>query len=391
MPEDRRRPLLTASDDHARNSSSCCVLEGQSLFTDDDQAEPSSLPSSADNSAGSSAGTATAWLHERLVVRRPQLAGILLPAMLVHIAWWSYVLPRHDLSLFRLAHNHPHPTDSSGSSGSSDSSGVPGYWMSVTMVFGSLVAGATSVGGAAVAFPVMTLVFGIAPAVARDFALMIQTVGMLSAAFAICYQRILVDWPCIFWCTLGGLVSTPAGLTALHVAGGLPPPISKTIFLSSWMAFGMALGLLNLQAGRPTHRITPFSTTNSRSSGVWKQAVYLIAGLLGGLLTVVSGSGMDLAGFAVQTLLFRVSEKTATPTSVILMAINTAVGFCFKGMWLGGMDAEAIDYWLVCVPVVTLGAPLGAWLASFAHRLCLGSLVITACVAQFAVGMCVLI
>ena len=37
-----------------------------------------------------------------------------------------------------------------------------------------MLAGATSEGGAAIAFPVMTLAFGIMPAVARDFSFMIQ-------------------------------------------------------------------------------------------------------------------------------------------------------------------------------------------------------------------------
>lgn len=84
------------------------------------------------------------------------------------------------------------------------------------------------------------------------------------------------------------------------------------------------------------------------------------------------------------------SEKTATPTSVILMAINTAVGFFFKGFWLGGMLPEAVGYWLVCVPVVTIGAPVGAWAASHAHRLCLAAGVIFADLAQFLIGMWIL-
>ena len=69
-------------------------------------------------------------------------------------------------------------------------SSVAGYWASITMVFGSLVAGATSVGGGAVAFPVMTLVLDVAPAVARDFSMMIQTVGMVAATFTILYQQV---------------------------------------------------------------------------------------------------------------------------------------------------------------------------------------------------------
>ncbi|MFT5200306.1 MAG: putative membrane protein YfcA, partial [Planctomycetota bacterium] len=49
------------------------------------------------------------------------------------------------------------------------------YFMSLTMAVGSFIAGATSEGGGAVAFPVMTLGFKIAPDVARDFSLLIQT------------------------------------------------------------------------------------------------------------------------------------------------------------------------------------------------------------------------
>jgi hypothetical protein len=63
--------------------------------------------------------------------------------------------------------------------------------MSITMIFGSMVAGATSEGGASVAFPVMTLVFGIAPVVARDFSFMIQSVGMTCASFTILYMGTL--------------------------------------------------------------------------------------------------------------------------------------------------------------------------------------------------------
>ena len=49
--------------------------------------------------------------------------------------------------------------------------------LSLTMVFGATVAGMTSEGGGSVAFPVMTLALEIQPGVARDFSLMIQSVG----------------------------------------------------------------------------------------------------------------------------------------------------------------------------------------------------------------------
>jgi uncharacterized membrane protein YfcA len=52
------------------------------------------------------------------------------------------------------------------------------YAMTITMIFGAFIGGATSEGGGAVAFPVMTLVLHLAPSIARDFSLMIQSCGM---------------------------------------------------------------------------------------------------------------------------------------------------------------------------------------------------------------------
>jgi uncharacterized membrane protein YfcA len=54
------------------------------------------------------------------------------------------------------------------------------YVLSLTMVLGATVGGMTSEGGGAVAFPVMTLALGIAPSIARDFSLMIQSCGQIN-------------------------------------------------------------------------------------------------------------------------------------------------------------------------------------------------------------------
>ncbi len=45
------------------------------------------------------------------------------------------------------------------------------------MIFGAMIGGATSEGGGAVAFPVMTLALGIPPSIARDFSMMCQSCG----------------------------------------------------------------------------------------------------------------------------------------------------------------------------------------------------------------------
>ena len=68
-------------------------------------------------------------------------------------------------------------------------------------------------------------------------------------------------------------------------------------------------------------------------------------------------------------LLPQVSEKTATPTSVVLMAINTVVGFLYRNYGQGGVEREAWSILLVCAPIVCFGAPLGSFIGSFVHRL----------------------
>lgn len=104
-------------------------------------------------------------------------------------------------------------------------------------------------------------------------------------------------------------------------------------------------------------------------------------------MTGLLGSGVDMVSFSVLTLLFSISEKVATPTSVVLMAINTSVGFYWRHLiqadvsqaghishnpsneptlpWNG---QEAWEYLAVCVPVVVICAPLGSLVASHFHR-----------------------
>ncbi|WP_428356321.1 hypothetical protein [Methyloprofundus sp.] len=70
---------------------------------------------------------------------------------------------------------------------------IHNYWqVSVTMVFGSIIAGATSEGGGAIAFPVFTKVLHIPPADAKVFSLAIQSVGMVAATVAIMRLQLLL-------------------------------------------------------------------------------------------------------------------------------------------------------------------------------------------------------
>jgi hypothetical protein len=70
--------------------------------------------------------------------------------------------------------------------------------------------------------------------------------------------------------------------------------------------------------------------------------------------------------FIVLTLAIGINEKVSTPTTVVIMGLNSVVGFALRG--ITGDVGAAFEYWLVAVPVVIFGAPLGAYAASKATR-----------------------
>jgi hypothetical protein len=65
--------------------------------------------------------------------------------------------------------------------------------MSITMIFGSFVAGGSSEGDGAIAFPVMTLVFKIHTAEARNFSVAIQNIEMTAATLWIIARKIPLE------------------------------------------------------------------------------------------------------------------------------------------------------------------------------------------------------
>lgn len=226
------------------------------------------------------------------------------------------------------------------------------WFMSITMVFGSFIAGATSEGGGAVAFPVMTLLFDISPAVARDFSLMIQSVGMICAAFTIYCLAINVLWRVILYASIGGLIGMIIGTQ--WVSPNIPGLYAKSFFVHLWLGFGLALCLRYTTRHRQNYEdIENFSR--------YKAYIFVFLGLLGGIISSIVGSGIDLLIFSVLSLWFNISPKVATPTSVIIMGLNALFGFLWKGLFSTySLADEAWHYWYACVPIVVIGAPLGA-------------------------------
>lgn len=257
----------------------------------------------------------------------------LLALLLIYPAWLSYMLLADRWHLFAE------------------------WWpMSLTMVLGSFVAGASAEGGAAVAFPVFTKLLNIPAAEARTFGLMIQSVGMTMASLVIVTRRIKILPGVIGWVSLGGLV----GMTLGSLLIPIPPPYPKILFTFITAAFGVALIL-----SRWVLRWQPYDRFRVDSGR--RRLLFAGIGAVGGVFAANTGSGIDTLTFIVLTLAFGLNEKVSTPTTVIIMGLNSVVGFFVHGVVL--QDIGIVwEYWLVCVPIVILGAPLGAYVAGRVGR-----------------------
>uniref|UniRef100_A0A7E4W522 Membrane transporter protein n=1 Tax=Panagrellus redivivus TaxID=6233 RepID=A0A7E4W522_PANRE len=212
----------------------------------------------------------------------------------------------------------------------------------------------------------MTLLLKLDPAQARDYSMMIQSVGMTCATFTIAWMGITVEWNSIIFCTIGAGVGIIFGLE--NVDNWLSGPEKKMLFVSIWVSFAISLWLLNSEDDRHAHdRIQNMSIT--------KAVVLLVTGFIGGLCTAFAGSGVDICSFSILTLLFRVSEKTATPTSIVLMAVNSITGFFWRCFVMDAINPVVWMHFSTSVPIVVVVAPLGTLLASHFHRLVLATFV----------------
>jgi len=234
-----------------------------------------------------------------------------------------------------------------------------GHWqVALTMVFGSAIAGGTSLGGGAVAFPVFTKVLQIPSHDAKIFSLAIQSVGMTSASVAIYLTGIKVEWRVIRWGSLGGFLGIFLG--AGFLAPILPSDVIKMSFTVMLVSFAITLLALNRS---PRELYTEMQVWTVRERKIW-----LIAGLLGGMMSGLVGSGIDVFAFSVMVVMFRFCEKVATPTSVILMAVNAIAGFALQVFVFQDFPDLVRHYWFAAIPVVVVGAPLGAMFCSLLRR-----------------------
>ncbi len=275
---------------------------------------------------------------------------------------------------------------------------VGDHWASaLTMLFGSFVAGSTPQGGGAVAFPVFTKVLEVDAQVARSFSLCIQAVGMGSAATAIVLTRRVVEWRAV-------AATLPAAIAGFFVGAfllgrsdepfwpsRLPGAYVKVTFTLIVAAMAVVVYL-----GFRVHLLERLEAMPIAGARVLTALV--VTGLVGGLASSLVGSGADVFLYLTVVVLVGVSPRVGVPTSVVVMAGVSVVGFLVMGILdgqlaigldeagrvteLGGeavgrspdgavaygataaLDPDRYDlfgFWLAAAPVVAFGAPLGSW------------------------------
>jgi uncharacterized protein len=255
------------------------------------------------------------------------------------------------------------------------------YLAVITMVFGSFIAGSSPEGSAAVAYPVFTLLLKIQPAVARNFAFAIQSLGMTSASLLILGLKIKLDWTYIKYVTIAGAFGLIFG--TYFIVPLVSPPMAKLFFVSLWLSFGIVLWFENSKPNRKVFNFIQNFTKNDM--------IRLLAfGLIGGMISSIFGTGINIFTFCLMTIFYRIDEKVAVPSSVIIMTIETILGFFIHAGVIGDFQQEAFEMWIACIPFVIIFAPLGAYIISKLPRKAIASILYFILILQFFGAMWVI-
>lgn len=255
------------------------------------------------------------------------------------------------------------------------------FYALLTMVFGSFIAGSSPEGSAAIAYPIFTLLLKISPPVARNFAFAIQSIGMTSASLLIIGLAIKVEWNYIKFVTVGGIFGLIFG--TYFIVPLISPPLAKLFFVSLWLSFGLVLWNEN----RKTKREVFDSIQQFSKSDVLRLMFF---GLIGGMISSIFGTGINIFTFCLMTIYYRINEKVAVPSSVIIMTIETLLGFFLHAGVIGDFQTQAFEMWIVCAPVVAVFAPLGAFVISKVPRKSVAAFLYLILVVQFIGAMWVI-
>lgn len=244
------------------------------------------------------------------------------------------------------------------------------YQLTIAMIFGSLIAGSTPLGGGVVAFPVVVLIIGLTPDQGRDFSVSIQSVGMNAAAFLLCVVKgHLLDFKFISVFTVIGTAGVLIGLSA-----NVKPYTANMIYTVIVLEFAFLYFYTNVVSPRRAKGATVAVSNAKPPPGEKKMLVLhtlmIGAAILGGFITANVGSGSDIMLYAFGIYVWNVfcadtnlvmAENKLTASSVVVMGLLSIVTMvaraCTAGISMNVWYCLGACSWLVC-----WGAPLGSLL-----------------------------
>eukprot|EP00984_Skeletonema_dohrnii_P002130 scaffold724_cov107-Skeletonema_dohrnii-CCMP3373.AAC.6 len=270
------------------------------------------------------------------------------------------------------------------------------YPLSIAMIFGSLIAGSTPLGGGVVAFPVSVLSIKFTPSQGRDFSLMIQSCGMTAASFLVLTKRpyLLKDH--------GSLLAKTFFFNVLGLICGafvvVPPFIAMCIYTTSVAGFAIILAYVERcvhyeRGGLPLSQSSDMQQTVRSDSSVSQKEdeesehenspqpqaanvdliLVAIFSFIGGFMSSKIGTGADMAWYAYGALVHNlkgrntiICDNDLTSMSIIVMTVTSIFGTMLR-VTTSGDEAVTPDVYhafIACACFVVLGAPLGSLLLS---------------------------
>ena len=265
-------------------------------------------------------------------------------------------------------------------------------WRSaLTMLFGSFLAGSSPEGGGAVAFPVFTKGLHVSGPVARTFGLSIQAVGMSMAVVAIVLYRRAIHLRAAI---VGSIAAVAGFMMSIAIFGNSDLPFWPSSIGTHWVkaTFSIVLATTSILMVRHLrqHQDPEFAV---HAAVPWTRRVetcFVFVAFAGGLLSSLTGTGVNVLVFLFLVVLIGVNPKVALPTAIVVMTVVSVVGFVLfalidrqldielvgdrvvsvAGQAFDGKASEAdlLGLWLAAVPVVVWGAPLGSFVAERVHE-----------------------
>jgi len=229
--------------------------------------------------------------------------------------------------------------------------------MSTTYIFAGfavgLLVGMTGVGGGSLMTPLLTLLFGVSPAVAVGtdlaFASITKGVGTITHRF-----NRTVHWPIVGLLCLGALPAALVATLGLKHYGGLDEELGQLIRYSIAGSVMLTVVALLLRARMLAWiNAHPARQLQGRALAV----ATVISGAVLGVLVTVSSIGAGAIGATLLVLLYpRLTPAEVAGTDIAYAVPLTAIA-AIGHWWLGSIDWTLLLTLLIgSVPGITLGA-----------------------------------